>query len=220
MKKIIEVTGLKKNFLQGNESVAILKGVNFTLHEGETVALLGQSGSGKSTLLSLIAGLDSPTSGEIKLDGQSVSSLNEDEWADLRSQKVGLVFQQFYLLNHLTALENVLLPLEMKNDSARIEKAESLLKEVGLGHRLNHKPSQLSGGECQRVALARGLVGNPMLLLADEPSGSLDTQTAKKVMELFFKLVKQHRVTTLLVTHDRELAAQCDRTLELKAGVM
>ncbi len=220
MKKVLEVSQLTKKFIQGSESVEILKGVNFTLFEGETVALLGQSGSGKSTLLSLIAGLDVSTGGEIKLDGESVSNLSEDQWADLRSKKVGLIFQQFYLLNHLTALENVMLPLEMKNDSSKESKAKDILNEVGLGHRLEHRPSQLSGGECQRVALARGLVGNPKLLLADEPSGSLDTQTAEKVMDLFFKLVKQHQVTTLLVTHDRELAKRCDRVLEMKAGVL
>lgn len=220
MKTVLEVSNLTKKFTQGSESVEILKGVSFSLKEGETVALLGQSGSGKSTLLSLIAGLDISSGGEIKLDGESVSHLSEDAWADLRSQKVGLIFQQFYLLNHLTALENVMLPLEMKNDADKESKAKSLLQEVGLGHRLDHRPSQLSGGECQRVALARGLVGEPTLLLADEPSGSLDTQTAEKVMDLFFKLVKQHKVTTLLVTHDRELAKKCDRTIEIKAGVL
>lgn len=217
----LKIEGLRKQYHQGSETLEILKGVNAEFKLGETVAIVGQSGSGKSTLLSLLAGLDRPSSGDVIVDGQSLNQLSEEEMTHFRGERIGIVFQQFHLLPHLTALENVMIPLEILKPGPDVrEKALALLKQVDLGHRAHHLPSQLSGGECQRVAIARALVVEPRLLLADEPSGNLDPATGEKVMGLFFDVVRKAQVTGLLVTHSRELAARCDRVLELKNGVL
>ncbi|MBX2995186.1 MAG: ABC transporter ATP-binding protein [Bdellovibrionaceae bacterium] len=216
----LDVVDIKKTYQQGSEKIQVLKGVNFNVREGEVVAILGQSGSGKTTLLSLLAGLDLPGSGEIRMDGQIFSQMLEDEKTIFRGKKIGIVFQSYHLVPHLTALENVMLPLDILGEADPAEKAKALLEQVGLGHRSTHFPSQLSGGECQRTALARALVTKPALLLADEPSGHLDSETGQKVMDLFFDVVRKNKTTTILVTHDAALAKRCDRQLVLKAGVM
>lgn len=216
----LDVVDIKKTYQQGSEKIQVLKGVNFNVREGEVVAILGQSGSGKTTLLSLLAGLDLPGSGEIRMDGQIFSQMLEDEKTIFRGKKIGIVFQSYHLVPHLTALENVMLPLDILGEADSAEKAKALLEQVGLGHRSTHFPSQLSGGECQRTALARALVTKPALLLADEPSGHLDSETGQKVMDLFFDVVRKNKTTTILVTHDAALAKRCDRQLVLKAGVM
>lgn len=217
----LKIESVRKQYHQGSETLEILKGVSAEFQVGETVAIVGQSGSGKSTLLSLLAGLDRPSSGDVVVNGQSLNTLTEEEMTHFRGANIGIVFQQFHLLPHLTALENVMIPLEILKPGAGIqEKALKLLQQVDLGHRADHLPSQLSGGECQRVAIARALVVEPRLLLADEPSGNLDPATGEKVMSLFFDVVRKANVTGLLVTHSRELAARCDRVLELKNGVL
>jgi putative ABC transport system ATP-binding protein len=185
---------------------------------GEAVAIVGASGSGKSTLLGLMAGLDSSTSGEIILGGHELSSLDEDERAVLRGQLVGFVFQSFQLLPSLTALENVMLPIELKGDSAAKEKATDLLDRVGLSERWHHYPNQLSGGEQQRIAIARAFATEARILFADEPTGNLDTATGAKIVELLFDLNKAFSTTLVLVTHDEFLAARCDRQVRLVAG--
>jgi putative ABC transport system ATP-binding protein len=216
----LQVIDLKKTYLQGSEKIQVLKGVNFNVQEGEVVAILGQSGSGKTTLLSLLAGLDVPGSGLIKMDEHAFSQMLEDEKTIFRGKKIGIVFQSYHLVPHLTAVENVMLPLDILGESDAQGKAERLLEQVGLGHRASHFPSQLSGGESQRTALARALVTKPALLLADEPSGHLDQETGLKVMDLFFDVVRKNKITTILVTHDPVLAKRCDRQLVLRAGVM
>jgi len=210
---------VRKTYLQGTEKISILKGVNFQVKEGEVVAVLGQSGSGKTTLLSLLAGLDTGA-GDIEMDGLLFSQMSENEKTLFRGQKIGIVFQSYHLVPHLTALENVMLPLDILGLPNAESQARDLLKHVGLAHRESHFPSQLSGGESQRTALARALVTKPRLLLADEPSGHLDQETGQKVMDLFFKIVRENKITTLLVTHDPQLAQRCDRQLVLKHGVM
>ncbi|MFN7729774.1 MAG: ABC transporter ATP-binding protein [Bdellovibrio sp.] len=216
----LQVIDVKKNYLQGSEKIQVLKGVNFEVREGEVVAILGQSGSGKTTLLSLLAGLDTPGSGLIKMDDHVFSQMLEDEKTIFRGKKIGIVFQSYHLVPHLTAVENVMLPLDILGESDTQGKAERLLEQVGLAHRATHFPSQLSGGESQRTALARALVTKPALLLADEPSGHLDQETGLKVMDLFFDVVRKNKITTILVTHDPGLAKRCDRQLVLRAGVM
>jgi putative ABC transport system ATP-binding protein len=198
----------------------ILHDLSFQIEQGESVAIVGASGSGKSTLLSLLAGLDLPSTGQIKLMGQSLSHLDEDGRARLRGQFVGFVFQSFQLLPHLTALENVMLPLEMSGvDQAQASlAAHQWLERVGLDHRANHFPKTLSGGEQQRVALARAFVNKPAILFADEPTGSLDEDTGNKVIELLFELNRENSSTLVLVTHDPALAARCKRQLSLQGG--
>ncbi len=220
---MLEIKRLTKGFTQGERLIEVLKGVDFSLEKGEVVAILGQSGSGKSTLLSLLAGIEAPDSGEMKLEGQSLSALTEDELTVLRGQKIGIIFQQFHLLPHLTALENVSLPLEIHGKLNAFEvkqAAQKALDDVGLGHRLDHFPNQLSGGEKQRVAIARSMVVGPDLLLADEPSGSLDEGTGEKVMEIIFNLVKEKKKAMILVTHNKELAARCEKTFVLEGGFL
>jgi len=209
---------LGKTVDNGGEPLTILQDISFSVMPGETVAIVGASGSGKSTLLGLLAGLDSPTAGEIRLDGVALASLDEDERARQRGRLLGFVFQNFQLLPSLNALENAMLPLEL----AGVERASAIaadwLARVGLGHRLKHYPKHLSGGEQQRVALARAFAPNPRLVLADEPTGNLDAATGQQVIELMFDLNARQGTTLLLVTHDEAIAARCGRTLRIQSG--
>lgn len=199
-------------------TLSILRDIDFTVQSGETVAILGASGSGKSTLLSLMAGLDTPTSGDVVLAGQSLFDMSEDDRAAWRGQQLGFVFQNFQLMGHLSALENVMLPLELAGLKDAAKRAKDILNQVGLAARLNHFPKVLSGGEQQRVALARAFVVEPKLLLADEPTGSLDAQTGESIMNLMLALNQARGTTLILVTHDQKLAQRCNRTLTLQAG--
>ncbi|MCL1635670.1 ABC transporter ATP-binding protein [Luteimonas sp. SX5] len=214
----LQVTGLGKRVPLPGGELTILDGVGFTIARGDTVAIVGASGSGKSTLLSLMAGLDTPSSGAVTLDGQPMSALDEDGRARVRSEKVGFVFQSFQLLPSLTALENVMLPLELRGDADAETPARSILAKVGLGERLGHYPRQLSGGEQQRVALARAFVTRPSLLFADEPTGNLDTHTGQAIIELLFDMNHDAGTTLVLVTHDEHLASRCSRVLRLDSG--
>nr|WP_310061171.1 ABC transporter ATP-binding protein [Lysobacter niastensis] len=198
--------------------LTILDDVAFSIATGDSVAIVGASGSGKSTLLSLLAGLDTPSDGRVLLDGQPLSTLDEDGRARVRGEKVGFVFQNFQLLPSLTALENVMLPLELRGDRDVESPARSILERVGLGPRLGHYPRQLSGGEQQRVALARAFVTRPSLLFADEPTGNLDTHTGQAIIELLFELNADAGTTLVLVTHDEHLASRCSRLLRLDGG--
>jgi putative ABC transport system ATP-binding protein len=214
----LSAEGLGKRVRLPDHELTILDDVSFTIAAGEAVAVVGASGSGKSTLLSLLAGLDTPSAGVVRLDGVALSQLDEDGRARVRGAKVGFVFQSFQLLPALTALENVMLPLELRGDRDAQAPARRILERVGLGERLDHYPRQLSGGEQQRVALARAFVTEPDLLFADEPTGNLDTETGRAVMDLLFDLNPQHGTTRVLVPHDERLAARCGRVLRLAAG--
>ncbi len=209
---------LGKVVTTGDGPLTILDDVSFSIKRGETAAVVGVSGSGKSTLLSLLAGLDSPSFGDVTLCGEQLSRLDEDGRARLRGEQVGFVFQSFQLLPNLTALENVTLPLEVLNGSGSQQTARNLLERVGLTDRLNHYPAQLSGGEQQRVAIARAFVTEPAVLLADEPTGNLDSATGKKIIDLLFKLNDEKGTTLVLVTHDEQLASRCDRLIRLDGG--
>ena len=215
---IIEVTGLTKKVSDSSGELTILNDLNFTVQTGGTLAIVGASGSGKSTLLGMLAGLDNPTSGSVHIDGINLFSLDEDGRAAWRMQYLGFVFQSFQLLSHLTALENVMLPLELRADAHARAKAEAMLARVGLQQRLKHYPKYLSGGEQQRVALARAFVTEPPLLLADEPTGSLDAVTGEAVIQLMFDLNRERGSTLILVTHDSAIAAKCARTITIAAG--
>lgn len=215
---MMNVSNLKKSYGEGSSLVEVLKGINLEIKKGETIALLGKSGSGKSTLLSLLSGLDTPDSGEILMDGKNISFLTEKELTSFRAQNMGIVFQQFHLVSTLSALENVLLPLELLKRSGAMERATLLLDQVGLSSRKEHLPSQLSGGESQRVAIARAMAISPKILFADEPSGNLDEETGEHVMDLLFKMVKESETTMVLVTHDRDLAKKCSRVIHLEHG--
>jgi putative ABC transport system ATP-binding protein len=210
--------GLGKRVRLPDHELTILDGVGFRIAAGEAVAIVGASGSGKSTLLSLLAGLDQPSTGRVLLDGVALSTLDEDGRARIRGEKVGFVFQSFQLLPALTALENVMLPLELRGDRDAEGPARAILGRVGLGERLGHYPRQLSGGEQQRVALARAFVTGPSLLFADEPTGNLDTETGRAVIALWFELNAQAGTTLVLVTHDERLAERCRRILRLDRG--
>ena len=214
----IEVAGLSKRVADASGELTILHSVDFTVQPAETLALVGASGSGKSTLLGLLAGLDTPSSGTVRLDGTDIFALDEDGRAAFRKAKLGFVFQSFQLLPHLSALENVMLPLELRGDPAAREKAAAMLGRVGLESRLRHYPKYLSGGEQQRVALARAFVTEPPLLFADEPTGSLDAATGEAVIRLMFELNRERGSTLVLVTHDPAMAARCGRTLTIAAG--
>ena len=216
----IELKHVKKSFLQAGHVIEVLKGLNAVIATGESVAIVGQSGSGKSTLLTLLAGLDRADSGQLLVEDQDLGLLDENAMTKFRARHIGIVFQQFHLMSHLTAIENVSLPLEILGDSNVEVKAKEMLEMMGLGHRLDHQPSKLSGGECQRVAIARALVVKPKVLLADEPSGNLDVETGAKVMDVFFDVVKKTNTTTILVTHSESLAKKCDRTLVLRNGLL
>ena len=214
----LAVEGLGKRVKLPGSELTILDGVDFRIAAGERIAVVGASGSGKSTLLALMAGLDTPTSGRVLLDGAPLSSLDEDGRAKVRGEKVGFVFQSFQLLPSLTALENVMLPLELRGDADPEAPARAILERVGLGERLGHYPRQLSGGEQQRVALARAFVTRPALLFADEPTGNLDTRTGAAIVDLLFGLNAEAGTTLVLVTHDAQLAQRCDRALRLDGG--
>ena len=215
---IIAVDRITKQVNDSSGPLTILHEVSFELQPRQSVAIVGASGSGKSTLLSIIAGLDTPTSGSVRLAGVDLFSLDEDARAAVRAAQVGFVFQSFQLLGNLSAIENVMLPLELQGRKDARVRANEMLERVGLGNRLNHYPRVLSGGEQQRVALARAFIVNPSLLLADEPTGSLDFATGERVMELMFELNRENGTTLVLVTHDREVAARCDRQLHIEAG--
>jgi putative ABC transport system ATP-binding protein len=215
---IISVEHVFKSVSDSTGTLTILRDIHFALAPRETAAIVGASGSGKSTLLSIIAGLDTPSQGTVHLAGQDIFALSEDNRAALRAQKVGFVFQSFQLMGNLTALENVMLPLELSGAKNARSQATEMLKRVGLGERLGHYPKVLSGGEQQRVALARAFVVQPALLLADEPTGSLDFATGETVMALMFELNQELGTTLVLVTHDRGIAARCERRITLEAG--
>ncbi|ANR78385.1 putative ABC transporter ATP-binding protein YbbA [Kosakonia sacchari] len=217
---IVEVHHLKKSVGQGEHELSILTGVELVVKPAETIALIGESGSGKSTLLAILAGLDDGSSGEVNLLGKPLHTMDEEARAQLRAQNVGFVFQSFMLIPTLNALENVELPalLRGENSSESRRSAKTLLEELGLGKRLDHLPAQLSGGEQQRVALARAFNGRPAVLFADEPTGNLDRQTGDKIADLLFSMNQQYGTTLLLVTHDPQLAARCDRRLRLVNG--
>ncbi len=214
----LQVEDLGKRVSLPSGPLTILDGVSFSIAAGERVAVVGASGSGKSTLLALMAGLDMPSTGRVSLDGAPLSTLDEDGRAKVRGEKVGFVFQSFQLLPSLTALENVMLPLELRGDADVRTPAKQILDKVGLSERLDHYPRQLSGGEQQRVALARAFVTRPALLFADEPTGNLDTRTGQAIIELLLGLNADAGTTLILVTHDEHLAERCDRVLRLDAG--
>jgi len=219
---ILEVKGLKKFFpsLTGEDPILLFENLNFSISPQEKVAIVGPSGCGKSTLLSLLAGLEQPTAGEIFFDGQAFSTLKEKMITRFRAEKMGIVFQQFHLLGHLTALENVELPLEILNHPTPKQQALNLLERVGMEPRKNHFPAQLSGGEKQRVAIARALSIKPKLLLSDEPTGSLDDSNSAKIMDLFFQLVEENHSSLVVVTHNWEIAQACDRILAFQKGFL
>ena len=214
----IAADNLTKRVADATGELIILHDIDFTVPYGQTLAIMGASGSGKSTLLGLLAGLDTPSSGTVRLDGVDIFALDEDGRALLRKEKIGFVFQSFQLLAHLNALENVMLPLELRGDSGAKSKAEAMLGRVGLSSRLKHFPKYLSGGEQQRVALARAFVTEPPLLFADEPTGSLDAANGEAVIQLMFDLNRERHSTLVLVTHDSAIAARCERTITIAAG--
>ena len=215
---ILAVRGLCKDVQDASGKLAILRDISFALEAGQTAAIVGASGSGKSTLLGILAGLDTPTAGSVHLAGQDLFTLDEDQRAAVRARHVGFVFQSFQLMPNLTALENVMLPLELAGVPDARAQASAMLARVGLGERLQHRPKVLSGGEQQRVALARAFVVKPDLLLADEPTGSLDHATGAAIMDLMFALNREQGTTLVLVTHDRQLAERCERRLSIEAG--
>lgn len=218
MTKILNVRNLEKTFSSGSKKITVLHDISFNIEAGETFSIVGPSGSGKTTLLGLCAGLDQADSGSIDLCETQLSSLTEDERAILRNEKIGFVFQDFQLLPTLTALENVAVPLELQGAKNASKAGKELLEKVGLGDRFHHYPSQLSGGEQQRVAVARAFSNTPSILFADEPTGNLDAETGEKVIDLLFNLNKESGTTLVIVTHDLELAQKTGRILRLKGG--
>jgi putative ABC transport system ATP-binding protein len=215
---VLRARGIGKTVKSGDSDLVILREIDLAVDPGEALAVIGASGSGKSTLLAILAGLDTPTAGEVHIDGRDLFALNEDQRAELRGRSVGFVFQSFQLLPALTALENVMLPLELSQNAQAEELSVEMLRRVGLGERLHHYPKHLSGGEQQRVALARAFVVRPKLLFADEPTGSLDAESGAAVIRLLFEMNRQYGTTLVLVTHDEQLASRCQRTLRLVAG--
>ena len=218
MAKILNVHNLEKTYSSGDRKLTVLHDISFDIEERETFAIVGPSGSGKTTLLGLCAGVDRPDSGNINLCGSDIGGLTEDERAVLRNRNIGFVFQDFQLLPTLTALENVAVPLELQGAGNASKVGRELLEKVGLGDRIHHYPSQLSGGEQQRVAVARAFSNSPSILFADEPTGNLDAETGEKVIELLFNLNKESGTTLVIVTHDLELAQKTGRILKLKGG--
>jgi len=217
---MIEVKGLKKSIRNGTRVVEILRGIDLVIPKGQFAAIMGASGSGKSTLLGLLAGLDSPSEGEVILDGIAISKLEEDKLAEIRGSRIGFVFQSYQLIPTLTALENVMLPHELNARGDARKKAESLLAAVGLEDRLHHYPVQLSGGEQQRVALARAFVLEPPIVLADEPTGNLDSANGQHVLELLGERQRESATTLVLVTHDAQIADRADRRIQLRDGLV
>ncbi len=219
---ILQLENLSKSYpaSEGIEPISVLSNLQLSMDKGETVAVLGRSGCGKSTLLSMIAGLDLPTSGDVLIADQSLIRMNERDLSKFRAKNIGIVFQQFHLMPHLTAQENISLPLELTHDKNAKEKSLAMLESIGLFNRKTHFPHQLSGGECQRVAIGRALVIEPSILLADEPTGNLDEKTGDQLTGLLFKLVQSINMTLLLVTHNQSLAAQCSKKLTLKNGTL
>lgn len=215
---ILEAQSLSKQYNQATRTITVLENLNLEVSVGESVAILGKSGSGKSTLLSLLCGIERSDKGSVVYNGQKINDLSEDDITKLRSRSIGVIFQQFHLIEHLNALENVMLPLEINDISNPEGKAREALGLVGLESRCEHFPAQLSGGERQRVAIARAIVNEPSILLADEPSGSLDENTGNEVMALIFNLVKNTKMSLILVTHNNDLAKHCDRVLLLENG--
>jgi len=217
---MLKVSNLTHKVSLETDTLTILQGVSLEINRGESVAIVGRSGSGKTTLLGLLAGLDTPSEGTVELDGSVISQLSEDERAKLRSRRVGFVFQSFQLLPALTALENVMLPLELGGFDSPAAKARELLERVGLGERLYHTPRQLSGGEQQRVAIARAFASEPAILFADEPTGNLDNRTGADVSDLLMTLNREQGTTLVMVTHDERLAARCGRQFNIEAGIL
>jgi len=215
---VLTARGIGKTVKSGDSDLVILREIDLAVTPGEALAVVGASGSGKSTLLAILAGLDTPTAGEVHIEGQDLFALDEDQRAELRGRSVGFVFQSFQLLPALTALENVMLPLELSQNAQAEELAVEMLRRVGLGERLLHYPKHLSGGEQQRVALARAFVVRPRLLFADEPTGSLDAESGAAVIRLLFEMNREYGTTLVLVTHDEQLAARCQRSVRLVAG--
>jgi len=220
MKTIIEVRALTKTIQNGSRSVEILKSFNFDVPAGQFVAIMGASGSGKSTLLGLLAGLDSPTSGDVVLDGTSIGELDENKLAGVRGSKIGFVFQSYQLIPTLTALENVLLPHELNAGGSGLARAKSLLEDVGLAERMHHYPVQMSGGEQQRVALARAFMLKPPIVLADEPTGNLDSVNGRHVLDLLLSMNRNEGATLVMVTHDAAIASHAARCITLSDGVV
>ena len=218
MSDLLELQDIHLNYKTESTAVEVIRGVSLKINSNESVAIVGKSGSGKTSLIMLIAGLECPNSGKIIFEGEDISQYSEDRLADLRKRKIGIVFQSFYLIPNYTALENVSLVLEINKVADAKKKSMELLEQLGLKDRINHFPSQLSGGEQQRVAIARSIVLNPKLILADEPSGNLDSENSKLIMSLLFKYCKQNGSSLVLVTHDQMLAKECDRIIEIKDG--
>ncbi|MBL7834678.1 MAG: ABC transporter ATP-binding protein [Cyclobacteriaceae bacterium] len=215
---VLQAEGLTKTYRSGTNSLTVLDSVSFSVSQGETLSIIGPSGSGKTTLLGLCAGLDVPSSGIISLMGFKLNAMSEDDRAHIRNQYVGFVFQNFQLLQTLTALENVMVPLELRGEKNVSAKAKDLLDRVGLGQRMHHYPTQLSGGEQQRVAMARAFITDPKILFADEPTGNLDEENSNHVTDLLFSLNKQQQTTLILVTHNLELAQKTERILRMRGG--
>jgi putative ABC transport system ATP-binding protein len=215
---MIELYKVTKQVASGSETLTILKELDLKIPEGQFVSIVGPSGSGKSTLLGLIAGLDAPTSGKILIDGASITDMNEDDLSQLRGEKIGIVFQSFHLIPSITAFENILVPMEIAGAKDARSRAQILLEDVGLTARAHHYPSQLSGGEQQRVAIARAFSNNPAILLADEPTGNLDSKNGRHILELMIEINRKRTTTLVLITHDRELAAEADRHIALRDG--
>ena len=213
---MVTVKNIFKSYRQAGSVISVLKGISFVVEKSKTLAVTGPSGSGKTTLLSLLAGLESPDKGCITIDNNNIDSMNESQRTLFRIKNVGIVFQQYHLMPYLTTLENVSLPLEIAKQDLILEKSKEQLKKVGLSHRLEHLPSQLSGGECQRVSIARACVTKPKILFADEPTGNLDQDSSNTVMDILFSLVRENKMTMILVTHDLNLSRLCDHQISLE----
>ena len=220
MSTLLELKQIKLHYKNYNTSVEVIKGIDLKIHSGEKVAVVGKSGSGKTSLIMLMGGLEKPSSGEIIFDQQSISSFSEDQLADIRKQKIGIVFQSFYLIPNYTALENVSLILEINGDKNAKQQAEELLVQFGLKDRLNHFPTQLSGGEQQRVAIARSMAVKPKMILADEPTGNLDSENSDMISKLLFEYADKNQSSLVLVTHDLKFAEKCDRMIKIEDGMI